>query len=97
LAFRPQPSIPDPLPVSWLEGSFGVALAQARFGDLTGYVQTMSALAVAQRPDGSMPMASSPDSARELTTDSALAATTWFILASRPDHPDSLWAAPQLP
>jgi hypothetical protein len=92
LAFAPQPSVPNPVPSVWFEGSFGVALAQARHGDTTGYVATMSGLRAAQRADGSMPMATTPDPDRELTTASAMAATTWFILAANPDHPDSLWA-----
>ena len=76
----------------WFEGSFGVALAQARRGDAAGYATTMTGLASAQRVDGSMPMATTPDADRELTTASAMAATSWFILAANPDHPDSLWA-----
>jgi hypothetical protein len=94
LAFRTQPSVPHPLPVVWTEGSFGVALAQARNGDTSGYSQTMAGIAAAGRPDGSLPMASSPDTDLQFTTESAMAATTWFILASRPNHPDSLWAPP---
>ncbi len=93
LAFRPQPAVPNPVPSVWLEGSFGVALAQARHGG-DGYADTMAGLVAAQRPDGSMPMASSADVDRELSTASSVAATTWFILASRPHHPDSLWSAP---
>jgi hypothetical protein len=54
----------------------------------------MAGLVAAQRPDGSMPMASSVDVDRELSTASSVAATTWFILASRPHHADSLWSAP---
>lgn len=93
LAFRAQPTIPNPVPSVWLEGSFGVALAQARHGG-AGYADTMAGLAAAQRPDGSMPMASSVDVDRELSEASSVAATTWFILASRPHHADSLWSAP---
>lgn len=93
LAFRAQPTIPDPVPSVWLEGSYGVALAQARHGG-AGYADTMAGLGEAQRPDGSMPMASSADADRELSTAPSVAATTWFILASRPDHADSLWSAP---
>ncbi len=93
LAFRPQPTMPNPVRSVWLEGSFGVALAQARHGG-AGYSDTMAGLVAAQRPDGSMPMASSVDVDRELSTASSVAATTWFILASRPDHADSLWSAP---
>ncbi len=94
LAFTPQPSVPNPVSSVWFEGSFGVALAQARHADAAGYAATMSGLASAQRADGSMPMATSPDPDQELTTASAMAATTWFILAANPDHPDSLWAPP---
>jgi hypothetical protein len=93
LAFRAQPTVPNPVPSVWLEGSFGVALAQARHGG-AGYADTMAGLAAAQRPDGSMPMASSADVDRELSTESSVAATTWFILASHHDHADSLWSAP---
>ncbi len=93
LAFRPQPTMPNPVPSVWLEGSFGVALAQARHGG-GGYADTMACLVAAQRRDGSMPMASSVDVDRELSTASSVAATTWFILASRPNHADSLWSAP---
>jgi hypothetical protein len=92
LAFRAQPTMPNPVPSVWLEGSFGVALAQARHGG-AGYADTMAGLVAAQRPDGSMPMASSVDVDRELSTASSVAATTWFILASRPHHADSLWSA----
>jgi hypothetical protein len=42
-------------------------------------------------------MATTPDPDRELTTASAMAATTWFILAANPDHPASLWAPPGPP
>ncbi len=94
LAFAPQPAVPNPLSTVWFEGSFGVALAQARHGDAVGYAATMIGLASAQRADGSMPMATTPDPDRELTTASAMAATTWFILAANPDHPASLWAPP---
>lgn len=90
LAFAPQPAVPNPVRSVWFEGSFGVALAQARHGDTAGYALTMSGLAPAQRADGSIPMATTPD--RDLTTASAMADTTWFILAAKPDHPDSLWA-----
>ncbi|WP_214404815.1 hypothetical protein [Pseudonocardia lacus] len=93
LAFRPQSAVPNPVPSVWLEGSFGVALARARHGG-AGYADTMAGLAAAQRPDGSMPMASSADVDRELSTESSVAATTWFILAGRPHHADSLWSAP---
>jgi hypothetical protein len=93
-AFKPQPFVPHPLPVVWAEGTLGVALAQSRHGDTSGLGETMTAIAAAQRADGSLPMASSPDPDRELTTASSMAATGWFILASRPDHPDSLWAPP---
>lgn len=93
LAFRAQPTIPNPVPSVWLEGSFGVALAQARHGG-AGYADTMAGLVGAQRPDGSMPMATSADVDRELSEASSVAATTWFILANRPDHADSLWSAP---
>ena len=92
LAFAPQPTVPNPVSSVWFEGSFGVALAQARHGDAAGYATTMTGLASAQRTDGSMPMATTADPGRELTTASAMAATTWFILAANPDHPDSLWA-----
>jgi hypothetical protein len=85
--------MPNPVPSVWLEGSFGVALAQARHGG-AGYADTMAGLVAAQRPDGSMPMASSVDVDRELSTASSVTATTWFILASRPHHADSLWSAP---
>jgi len=68
LAFRPQPAIPDPVPSVWVEGSFGVAFAQARHGDLLGYNQTLAGLRAAQRPDGSFPVATSADSGRDLTT-----------------------------
>ena len=92
LAFAPQPSVPNPLSTVWFEGSFGVALAQARHGDTVGYAATMAGLVSSQRADGSMPMASTPDPDRELTTASAMAATTWFILAANPGHLASLWA-----
>ena len=59
---------------------------------LAGYAATMAGLVSSQRADGSMPMASTPDPDRELTTASAMAATTWFILAANPGHPASLWA-----
>ena len=94
LAFRPQPAMPDPVPSVWFEGSFGVALAQARHGDTVGYRTTMSGLRPAQRPDGSFPVATSADAAYELSTASAVAPTAWFILASRPNHPNSLWGPP---
>ncbi|MET0862975.1 MAG: hypothetical protein ABWZ98_01440 [Nakamurella sp.] len=93
LAFRAQPAIPNPVSTVWFEGSFGVALAQSRHHDVAGYRTTMEGLRFAQRPDGSFPMATSPDVDLELSTASAVAATAWFILASRPSHPDSLWAA----
>lgn len=91
LAFRPQPAIPDPVSSVWFEGSFGVALAQARHGNVSASHETVRGLQAAQRPDGSFPVATSADSDRDLTTASAVAPTTWFILASRPDHPDSIW------
>ena len=94
LAFAPQPSMPNPVSSVWLEGSFGVALAQARRGDTVRYAATMAGLIPAQRADGSLPMATTPDPDRELTTASAMAATTWFILAANPDHQASLWAPP---
>jgi hypothetical protein len=102
LAFAPEPAIPNPLSSVWFEGSFGVTLAQARHGDAVGYAAvgyaaTMSGLLSAQRADGSMPMATTPDPDRELTTASAMAATTWLILAANPDHPASLWAPPGPP
>lgn len=93
LAFRAQPTVPDPVPAVWLEGSFGVALARARHGG-AGYADTMAGLGAAQGPDGSLPMASAVDVDRELSTVPSVAATTWFILASRPDHADALWSAP---
>src|SRR5664280_2545524 len=93
LAFRPQPAIPDPVPSVWFEGSFGVAFARARHGDVLGYNETLAGLRAAQRPDGSFPVATSADRGRDLTPVSAVAPTTWFILASRPNHSDSLWAA----
>jgi hypothetical protein len=92
LAFAPQPAVPNPMSSVWFEGSFGVALGRARHGDTAGYAATMSGLASAQRADGSMPMATTPDPDRELTTASAMAATSWFILAANPNHPASLWS-----
>jgi hypothetical protein len=94
LAFRPQSGIPTPVPAVWFEGSFGVALAQARHGDDLAHDNTMAALEPAQRNDGSFPIATSPDSARDLITASGIASTAWFILASRPNHPNAIWAAP---
>lgn len=93
LAFRAQQAIPNPVPTVWFEGSFGVALGHARNGDTAGSDAVLAGLIAAQRLNGSFPMASSPDAAREFSTASSMAATTWFILASRPQHPDSLWAA----
>ncbi len=95
LAFRPQPAIPDPARAVWFEGSFGVALASARHGDVTLYRDTMTALGVAQRSDGSFPVATTEDTDRGFSTASGVAPTTWFILANRPDHPFSLWSAAQ--
>lgn len=94
LAFRPQPSIPHPVPSVWLEGSFGVAMGYARNGDRARYGNTLAALRPAQRPDGSFPIATSTDTARDFSRVSGVAPTSWFVLASRPDHPNSLWVAP---
>lgn len=91
LAFRAQPAMPHPVPTVWFEGTFGLALAQARHGDRTGHDATMAALAGAQRSDGSFPMATSADPDRELTADSSVAATAWFLLAGAPDDADGLW------
>ena len=91
LAFRAQPSVPNPVPSVWFEGTFGLALAQARLGDATGHSATMAALAAGQRPDGSFPMATTADPDRELTTESSVAATTWFLLAGAPAGADGLW------
>ncbi len=93
LAYRPQPAIPDPVRSVWVEGTLGVALALARHGDEQAYLSTLAGVRAVQRPDGSLPVATSADSARGFTTDSAIAPTTWFILASRPNHPSSLWSA----
>ena len=72
-------------------GADGADPAQARHGDPTGHSATMAALAAGQRPDGSFPMATTADPDRELTTESSVAATTWFLLAGAPAGADGLW------
>lgn len=91
LAFKAQPSIPNPTPTVWFEGSFGLALAQARVGDAAGHAATLAALAAGQRPDGSFPVATTADPDRELTTHSSVAATAWFLLAQAGGDPRGLW------
>lgn len=91
LAFKAQPAMPNPTPTVWFEGSFGLVLAQDRVGDTAGRDATLAALAAGQRPDGSFPVATTADPARELTTQSSVAATTWFLLAQNGSHPRGLW------
>lgn len=91
LAFRPQPAVPFLVRAVWLEGSFGVALAYSRLGRDADCSALLGSLLPAQRPDGSFPAATSPAPAQDLTTASSVAATTWFVLAARPNHPDSIW------
>lgn len=92
MAFKPQPAIPHPARTVWFEGTYGYAMAQARTGDTAGQRATLAALAAGQRSDGSFPVATSADPDRELTTQSSVAATAWFLLARAGTDPRSLWS-----
>lgn len=91
LAFKAQPAMPNPTPTVWFEGTFGLAMAQARVGDSAAHDATLAALAAGQRPDGSFPVATTADPVRELTTQSSVAATAWFLLAQNGTDPRGLW------
>lgn len=92
--YAPRPVRPAS-PVVWLEGSAGVAVAQAATGDADAAAATLSALRPAQLPSGAYPGATRDDAYLEMTTLPAVAATAWMVLgaqsvAGRP----SIWDAP---
>lgn len=91
LAYRAQPMRPTPVPSVWVEGTAGVALAQARSGNAAGQQSTLDALLPLQGTDGSFPMATAVDANASLVTAKSVAATSWFILASLATGPDALW------
>ena len=90
-SYHPQPVFPNAPANVWVEGSAGVALAQVRSGDTTGHATTLAALAALQQPDGSLPYATTADGPTSMTTDSAVAAATWFVLVSVAPTGSSIW------
>lgn len=91
LAYRAQPMRPTPVESVWVEGTAGVALAQARNGNAAGQQSTLNALLPLQGTDGSFSMATAVDANASLVTATSVAATSWFILASVSGGPDALW------
>ncbi|MHA3703287.1 hypothetical protein ACXR2U_14000 [Jatrophihabitans sp. YIM 134969] len=90
-SYHPQPVFPDAPDNVWVEGSAGVALAQTRSGSPSAAAATLSDLLPLQRPDGSFPYATTADDATSMTTQSAVAAATWFVLASLAPTGSSIW------
>lgn len=77
--FAPRP--PSGVPLVWVEGSAGVALAQLRVGRPEASADTLRALAAAQLPSGAWPVATSDDPAMEMTSHPAVGASAWVVLA----------------
>ena len=90
-SYYPQPVFTSAPANVWVEGSAGVALAQLRSGDATAHAATLAALATLQTPDGSLPYATTADGPTSMTTDRAVAATAWFVLASVAATGPSIW------
>ncbi len=90
-SYYPQQIFPVAPHNVWVEGSAGVALAQQRSGDAAASDTTLSNLMPLQRSDGSMPYATTVDGPTSMTTESAVAAASWFILASVAATGPSIW------
>lgn len=90
-SYHPQPVFPSAPANVWVEGSAGVALAQLRSGDGAGHAATLAAIAALQLTDGSLPYATTADEPTSMTTDSAVAAAAWFVLASVAVTGPSIW------
>ena len=90
-SYYPQPVFPTAPANVWVEGSAGVALAQLRLGAGADHDATMAALAVAAARRRALPYATTADGPTSMTTDAAVAATSWFVLASVAATGPSIW------
>jgi len=80
--FYDSPGYPDATPTLWYEGSFGVALALYRVGDMSGYRDLLDSLSAGQESDGSFVYATQLDSMYGISTAKSVASTAWFVIAT---------------
>ncbi|PID33546.1 hypothetical protein CR969_00170 [Candidatus Saccharibacteria bacterium] len=74
----------------WLEGTFGVAHAQAVAGDQSRAISTTRNTYSLQSANGSWQYATIPDTINELTDADSVASTAWYVLAA--GYPEAVWS-----
>ncbi|PID31408.1 hypothetical protein CR983_01135 [Candidatus Saccharibacteria bacterium] len=74
----------------WLEGTFGVAHAQAAAGEQDRALATIRNTYSLQAATGAWPYATEPDTINELTNADSVASTAWHVLAA--GYPEAAWS-----
>lgn len=87
--FYDSPGYPGATPTLWYEGSFGVALAQYRIGNMSAYRTLLDSLSAGQAADGSFVYATKRDSVYGIGTAKSVASTAWFVIAT--NGRNSMW------
>ena len=79
--FYNSPGYEGALPLTWWEGSFGVAEAFWKIRDFDRWQRTLAEMMPGQFDDGSFPYVSNPDPTYEVFTYKSVASTAWGIIA----------------
>jgi len=85
LGYKPYSSelgYPNAKDTVWFEGSFGVALAYYKIGNVEKYNQLLDGLYKFKESDGAFRYATLRDATYEITNNKAIASTAWFVLAN---------------
>lgn len=90
--YQPQPAFPRPPVLVWVEGTCGVALAEAALGRPGRAASTLRGLVPLQGDDGAFPYATAPDDLTGMDTAPSVAGTAWWLLAASYGGPQgSIW------
>lgn len=74
----------------WFEGSFGVALAYYKLGNIAKYKQILNELELFRESDGSFRYATLRDDIYEISDKKSLCSTCWSIMVK--EYPDLFWS-----